>query len=264
MFPPTGEEDSIPFELIARVNQDYEIVGNHLDETVQNCIIKGQYIDFGKLLPKDRILVKEDGHLELTVKNVKTFWSPISEVVSINCFNHWEQAFHIFSNIYTKAHPHRASELIQYNHIIYTISLTYVWDNVYTYDKEFRIHMSCHPERNWLVILQQAWAMHLKDRLMGNRIEHSNWGANQSANMSPNNSTGTGKTKINEPFRKLNKGKCKFGQGCHYEHCCSYCFKFGHGILLSQTRKEVITSRRTITIRHPHMINESKGRSHWV
>ena len=168
MFPPTGEEDSIPFELIARVNQDYEIVGNHLDETVQNCIIKGQYIDFGKLLPKDRILVKEDGHLELTVKNGKTFWSPISEVVSINCFNHWEQAFHIFSNIYTKAHPHRASELIQYNHIIYTISLTYVWDNVYTYDKEFRIHMSCHPERNWLVILQQAWAMHLKDRLMGN------------------------------------------------------------------------------------------------
>ena len=56
-------------------------------------------------------------------------------------------------------------ELIQYNHIIYTASLTYVWGNVYGCDKDFGLHMGRHPKRSWGIILQQAWAMRLKDRL---------------------------------------------------------------------------------------------------
>ena len=71
----------------------------------------------------------------------------------------------IFSNIFTKFHPHRVGELIQYNHVIYSISLTYTWENVYAYDKEFRMHIARHPERSWAIILQQAWSMRLRDRL---------------------------------------------------------------------------------------------------
>ena len=135
MFPPTGESPSAnSFELIAKVDQDYEIVGNHIEQSVQDHIVNGEYIDFGKLLPKDHVLAEEDNRLELIVKNGKMFWAPVSETVTINCFNSWEQAFRIYSNIYTKAHRHRCSELIQYNHIIYTISFTHIWENVYTYD----------------------------------------------------------------------------------------------------------------------------------
>ena len=116
-------------------------------------------------LPKDRILAKEDECLELIIRQGRTFWSPVSENVSINSYGRWEQAFRVCSDIYTRAHPHRPSELIQYNHIIHSISATYTWENVYSYDKEFRIHLSKHPEHSWAIILQQAWSMRLKDRI---------------------------------------------------------------------------------------------------
>ena len=142
-------------------------MGNHVDETTQGKIIPGEYVNFGKLLPKDKILVEEEGRMELIVKNGKTFWTPVTETVSINSYFKWEQAFRTFSDIYMRHHQSKSTELIQYNHVIHSISLTYVWDNIYVYDKEFRIHLSKHPEHNWGVILQQAWSMKLRDRLSG-------------------------------------------------------------------------------------------------
>ena len=152
IFPTIGEQS---FQSIARIDQDYQLVGNHnhIDELTKEKIIRGDYVDLGKLLPKDKVLAEEDDRLELVVRQGKTYWTPVSESISINCYSCWEQAFRIYSDIYTREHPHRSSELIQYNHIIHTISTTYVWENVYSYDKEFRIHLSKHPEHSWSVIL---------------------------------------------------------------------------------------------------------------
>ena len=152
----------------------------------------------------------------------------MSESVTINSFSKWEQAFRIFSDIYTRQHPQKSTELIQYNHVIHSISLTYIWDNVYAYDKEFRIHLSKHPDRRWGVILQQAWSMKLWDRIVGGDRFNSG-GAHQFTNN--HNGTPGNKSKVNEPCRKFNKGKCKFGSSCRYEHRCSYCFKFGHTVM---------------------------------
>ena len=152
------------FEFIAKIDEDYLVVGGHVDELTQSKIIKGEYVDFGKLLPRDKILTEEDGRMEL-VKNGKTYWVPVTETVTINNFSKWEQAFHVFSNIYTREFPHRSSELIQYNHIIHSITGIYSWENVYGYDKEFWLHLSKHPECSWSVILQQAWSMKLHDRV---------------------------------------------------------------------------------------------------
>ena len=163
IFPTTGEQES--FTSTARIDQDYQLVGSHLDDLTKARISTGEYVDFGKLLLKDRILAEEDERLELIVKQGRTFWSPVSESVSINCYNRWEQAFRIYSDIFTRKHPTRSSELIQYNHIIHTISSTYVWENVYAYDKEFRLHIGKHPEHSWSVILQQARSMRLRDQL---------------------------------------------------------------------------------------------------
>ena len=85
---------------------------------------------------------KMNGRYELIVKNGKTFWIPAATSVSILNFGHWEQAFRVFSNIYCKANLHRVAELIEYNHIIHTIALSYTWDNVYAYNREFRMHMA--------------------------------------------------------------------------------------------------------------------------
>ena len=147
---------------VSRIDEDYLVVGGHLDESMQSRIKRGEYVDFGKLLPQNKILSDNESHMEFVIKNGKTYWSPVSDSIVINGFSRWEQAFRIYANIYTKEFPQQSSELIQYNHIIHSISSQYVWDNVYAYDKEFRMHVARHhPQRSWSVILQQAWSMRL-------------------------------------------------------------------------------------------------------
>ena len=138
-------------------------MGNHIDEQTLNKIKRGEYVDFGRLIPKDRILAAEENCLELVVKGGHTYYVPVIDTTEINSFSKWEQAFRVYANIYTKAYPNRSSELIEYNHIIHTVSLSYPWENVYLYDKDFRLHMSKHPERNWSIILQQAWSLRLRE-----------------------------------------------------------------------------------------------------
>ena len=161
------------------------IIGGHVDEATQLKIVRGEYVDFSKLIPRDHTLNEGDTRLELIVCNGRTLWAPMAEAVSINNFARWEQAFRIFSNVYTRYHPEKSSELIQYNHIINTISLTYTWENVYAYDKEFHMHMSKYPEHSWSIILQQAWSMKLRDCIQYNSSSSmSSW---SNGNMSQNN-----------------------------------------------------------------------------
>ena len=182
----------------ALVDESYIMVGVHLDDVMVSKISKGEYVDFGKLLPRDQVVAEEDGRMEMYVKNGKTFWSPVSAAVVINGFPKWEQAFRVFADIYSKANPHRSAELIEYNHIIHTVALAYIWDNVYMYDKEFRMHMSRNPQRSWSIILQQAWSLRLRDRI----ATHNTW-----ANSSPGNFIQNRNGKTGEACRRFNRGR---------------------------------------------------------
>ena len=85
IFPNTGMV-STPCTFTVKIDKDYLAVGAHIDYPTKDKIIRGEYIDFGKLLPQDRILAEEDSHLELIVKNGRTFRMPVSESVAINGF----------------------------------------------------------------------------------------------------------------------------------------------------------------------------------
>ena len=188
LFPPQGEMKNLDinsgvnkvqkgvvpipdqFKYVAQMDQDYAVVGAHIDDTTQEKIKLGQYVDFSKLLPRDKILTEEDSHMELVIRNGKTYWVLVSEGINICNFNRWEQAFRVYSNIYTQANPERAGQLIEYNHIIHSIASAFTWENVYEYDKEFRLHIAKHPQRSWAIILQQAWSMRLRDRLFKSEV----------------------------------------------------------------------------------------------
>ena len=86
IFPPKGKDSNVPYHFMAQMDEDYLVVGNHVDEGTRAKIVRGEYIDFSKLLPKDRILTEEDGRMELIVKNGRTYWAPVNEAVSINGF----------------------------------------------------------------------------------------------------------------------------------------------------------------------------------
>ena len=149
----------------AMVDENFLIVTAHIDDSTWRKIISCKYVDFSKLIPRDKILEEEEGCVQMLMKNGQTFFVLVQETTAINSYIRWEQAFRVFSDIFTRAYPQKSGELIQCNHIIHTISHTYIWDNVYRYDKDFRLHISQYPQRSWDIILQQAWAMRLKDKI---------------------------------------------------------------------------------------------------
>ena len=56
----------------AVVDEGYFVVGAHLDEQTVNKIGRGEYIDFGKLLPRDKVMaIEEDCRFEMIIKNGK-------------------------------------------------------------------------------------------------------------------------------------------------------------------------------------------------
>ena len=150
--------------LSATVDENYLVIWAHVDPSLQLKIINNEYIDFARLVPKNKMSRDQDHKMELISKGGYTYFFPVSEheTANISSFSKWEQAFRVFSNIFTHAHPHKASELIQYNHVIQTAANSFIWDNVYTYNHEFRMQISHFPNRSWAVILQQVWSMYLK------------------------------------------------------------------------------------------------------
>ena len=206
------------------VDEDYLVVGGFVDQTTRAKIGNGEYIDFAKLIQRDKVNHEDDHRMEMINKGDVSYWVPLSdrEVSAITNFGRWEQAFRVFSNVYSTFHPERSGELIQYNHVIYTASQTCTWENVYRYNREFRMHMSKHHmHRSWGVILQQAWAMILKDKL-----SHLNNNYQGQHNQDRKGNNGEG------PRRKLcfdyNRGICTFGKRCKFDHRCSFCKKYGH------------------------------------
>ena len=209
-------------QSISAIDEDYQMIDSQVDLAMKGKIENFEFIELSRLLPKTRGYFENDQQrLEIVNRNGVSYLSPVSEreTLAISSYSRWEQTFRIYANILTKAYPFKATELYQYSHVIQLASVTYVWENVYAYDKEFRHHILHHPSRSWSVILQQAWTMLLKDRIKTSE---------------------PGVAKKKEPCRCFNKGKCTFGLSCHYEHCCSEkkCEKFGHGAFQCRVRQE--------------------------
>ena len=215
---PGKDTELLPMSYLhsAFVDEEYLVMGSHVEEAMVKRILNHEFVDFAKLLPRDKIRGEDDDfqHMELINKGGMTYWSLVSskEVSIISSFAKLEVAFRVFSNIYTSEYPHKSTELLQYSHVIYTASLMYVWEKVYLYDREFRHHMSHHPGRNWSIILQQAWNLRLKDKLKFDMA------------------VDRPKGKSTDECKHFNRGKCNLGSSCRYKHRCLGCGKFGHGM----------------------------------
>ena len=211
-------------EVSAVVDENYHLVGSHIDDTIRDKIVSNQYVDFAKLLPKTRSMYDEDQRMFLYNKSGQQYWGPAQDRnQTIDSYFKWEQAFRVFCDVYTNRYPYRAGELIQYNHIIHTAALSFAWENVYTYDCEFRIHMSKNPTRKWGVILQQAYMMFIKDRARGR------FNPQQSASSGTNSGSNGNQGPKKKVCYGFNAGKCAYGSRCRFDHRCGFCSKYGHG-----------------------------------
>ena len=213
------------------MDEDYRLVASHVDAKLRAQILNHEYIDFSKLLPRmDRVASLEEDSpvMQMVNRGGVTGSAPAPDrMSSINSYSKWEQAFRVFSDIYTEAYPGRSTELIQYNHVIHSASVTFAWDNVYTYDREFRKHMYTHPSRNWGVILNMAYTMYIKDRISHNYAG----GRGDNYNNNRNNGASPAEMKKRKPCFGFNsRGNCSYGSRCRFDHRCGFCNKFGHGV----------------------------------
>ena len=137
--------------LAILADEKYDLIENQVEESMKRKIISYEYVDLSRLIPRDRVQLQQDNRMIQVNRNGQSYYEPAyeHEVGSIGSFSKWEQAFRVYSTIFVAAHPKKAKELMQYNHTIYTASLTYQWDNVYAYYIDFRIHISKNPERSW-------------------------------------------------------------------------------------------------------------------
>ena len=210
------------------MDEDYQMVAAHVDGRLRSMIVNHSYIDLAKLLPRNRLgSFDEDAQtLQLVNRGGAAGFVSLSEKAGvINNYAKWEQAFRIFSDIYTNSYPSRATELIQYNHTIHTASQSYIWENVYLYDIEVRKHMETHPSRNWGIILNMACVMCIKDRHYGHN-GYNGQGRNQGKNGGKPSPSDMKQRKACFDF---NAGKCTYGNKCKYDHRCGLCAKYGHG-----------------------------------
>ena len=164
MFDVAGKSK----KCTAEIDEGIMLIGSLLDEVLIQKIKDGRYVDSAKLVLKDKVAEEDNNRLELVHKPGKgTFYVPASnrELSNISNIGKWDQAFRIYLKVYSSYHPNRAAELVEYSHVIHGAAGIFIWQNVYNYDKHFRIHMGNNPTRNWGIILQQAWSFYLTDKI---------------------------------------------------------------------------------------------------
>ena len=125
---------------VSLIDEDYQMIDAYIDKTLKKKILNFEYVDFCKLVSCNRVAHEdEQQRLEIINRNGMSYLAPVADrdIIQISNYSRWEQAFRVFSNVLTARYPHKATELLQYNHTIHTVLVSYVWENVYSYDREF-------------------------------------------------------------------------------------------------------------------------------
>ena len=106
--------------------------------SLRGKIESGDFVKLEKLLPKSKYKSAE-GKIELVNRNGSTYFVPSESGANrISGVRRREQAFRVYTAIYSAANPHRAAEIWQYIHIINTAAASYILENVSSYDYTFR------------------------------------------------------------------------------------------------------------------------------
>lgn len=192
----------------------------HLDDLTIFRIESGEFMDFSKLIPTDKVVPDPDDNsnrMQLITQDGKLGVAPFvdKDAITINSYKRWEIAFDVYAGVYTRAHPRRGPEMLEYKHIIRNASETYIWSNVYDYDKIHRRHMGRNPGRTWAKKHKDVWTDKVK-------IYRPAALSGASDVLTPG--------KKRKPCRFFNKnGKCMKGANCEFDHKCAFCGLFGHG-----------------------------------
>ena len=216
--------DTLPIKRVIDDDQFIHI-HSHVDPTIISKIERGEFVELEKLFKRNKTTSNDtdECRLEMIKRDGKMTFEPVNDKDSkITSIRKWEQSFRVYASIYSRANPTRAAEIWQYVETIHRAAGKYSWENVSSYDYQFRRWMHENPLRNWGKTLTQIWNLELTDVLVRNHEKH-----NKSLSKSNNRET---------LCWKFNKGKCN-DQHCRYEHKCSFCLRYGHPFVKCRKRE---------------------------
>lgn len=135
-----------------------------LDKTLEDRILRGEYIDFSTLLP-DSIHQAQlpDIQFRLADSSPGPVGSPITMVRKrkpvIDSFQKWIDAFTTYSVVIVAAYPRRALELLKYQQIISLAATKFKGFAWLSYDEQFRRRAAHHLTLSWDKIDLELWAI---------------------------------------------------------------------------------------------------------
>ena len=216
-------------------DDDFFHVTCHVEQSLKQKIEKGEFVELEKSLPKDKgadpFGYEDSNLLKVVSKEGHTYLTPAGssrEHSSINGIRKWEQAFRVYSAIYSEANPSRAAEIWQYVHVINTAASSYHWNNIAYYDNTFRRLMAKKPWRSWSKVYTQGWNLAMKDPISNSKVNKFQ-------------APGAVKTRDwrDDCCWRFNKSKCsKTNNECKYDHRCKYCGGWGHGDSVCRKKKD--------------------------
>ena len=122
---------------------------------------------------------------------------------------------------------------MQYVDVINRAAQIFNWENVARYDYVFRQLMAAKPHRSWSKIYTQMWNLNLNEPIK--KFHEQNYGVSVNHYNSSSKSNNSRNQKDSTCWR-FNKGSCKFGKNCRFEHKCSYCGSTSHNYPNCQKR----------------------------
>ena len=110
------------------VDNEFIHITCHVNANLRAKIEAGQFVDLEKLLLKDRStsVGQSESRMGIYQRDGLTYFIPSSDRdIKISNVRKWEQAFRVYAAIYSKANPHRSSEIWQYMYTINTVASSY-------------------------------------------------------------------------------------------------------------------------------------------
>ena len=222
----------------------------HLDDAMILKIQNGEFVELEKLLPKPKFYKGEDKRMDVIANNGQPYLVPVSERENYNRITNvrrWDDAFRVYTAVFSQANPSRGHELIEYLHQIHQAASSFVWDNVMYYDYCFRQNQGKFPQRNWSICNTHLWSMSMRDHLPPKPHQVSGQAGHGSRGPNPRDIY----------CWKYNRNKCTRGPDCKYEHKCSYCGSPQHIFYTCPKRNKANTNSANKQAQKPATEGES-------
>ena len=204
--------------------------------SVQQQIIRGEFIDFNTLLPEVMFSTANVTPSSGTTRST-------SQTPRINSFSSWLDAWNIYIAIVVAHNPSRALELLGYQRLIHSASKHFNTSAWLNYDVQFRTLAAANPQLQWNLRHSELWLDNMASHT-GSSLPNTRWPCTYCGSMyhfpdrCPRCPFRTVQFNDGDTFqrdngprlstcRDFNNSTCHRNP-CRYQHRCQYCGSSSH------------------------------------